>query len=117
MTLPADLLQAISAQGGGKIALVLGAGCSVEAPTNIPVAKELAMEVYRRLLADGVLQVGECLDPNDLSVVTDSVFAAWWICFVGPKTDANYSYPRTTRASAICYPESFGPAMRRNGQS
>jgi hypothetical protein len=75
MTLPADLLQAISAQGGGKIALVLGAGCSAEAPTNIPVAKKLAMEVYRRLLADGVLQVGECLDPNDLSVVADSVFA------------------------------------------
>ena len=32
MALPPELLQAVSSPGGGKIALVLGAGCSVRLP-------------------------------------------------------------------------------------
>lgn len=74
MALPAELLQAVSSPGGGKIALVLGAGCSVEPPTGVPAAHECSAEVYRRLLADGVLQDGDCADPTDLSVVADAVF-------------------------------------------
>lgn len=73
--LPADLLQAISARGGGKLALVVGAGCSVEAPTSVPVAQQCSVEVHRRLLADGILQNGDCEDSNDLSLVADAVFA------------------------------------------
>jgi len=75
MALPSDLLQAVSARGGGKIALVLGAGCSVEAPTSVPVATECSINIHRRLLADGVLENGDCSDPSDLSVVADAVFA------------------------------------------
>ena len=75
MVLPAELLQAVSSPGGGKIALILGAGCSVEAPTCVPASQECSVEVHRRLLADGVLQTGDCTDPTDLSLVADAVFA------------------------------------------
>jgi hypothetical protein len=75
MALPAELLQAVSSPGGGKIALIVGAGCSVEAPTSVPVAEQCSIEVHRRLLADGVLQKGDCTDPADLSVVAEAVFA------------------------------------------
>lgn len=74
MTLPTELLQAISFPGGGKIALVLGAGCSVEAPTCLPTAREWSEEVHRRLIVDGVLQSGDCPNAGDLSLVTDAVF-------------------------------------------
>lgn len=75
MPLPEELLRAVSAQGGGKIAIVVGAGCSVEAPTSVPVARECSVEVHRRLVANGVLQNGDCTDPTDLSLVADAVFA------------------------------------------
>jgi len=74
MTLPPELLQAISSPGGGKIGLVLGAGCSVEAPTNIPVSSVCSNEIHRRLVADGVLDNGDCSNPCDLSVLADAVF-------------------------------------------
>lgn len=75
MVLPAELLQAVSSPHGGKIALVVGAGCSVESPTGVPVANVCSLEVHRRLVADGVLQNGACTDPTDLSLVADAVFA------------------------------------------
>ncbi len=75
MALPSDLLQAVSSSGGGKLSLVVGAGCSVESPTNIPVASLCSLEVHRRLVADGVLANGECSHPEDLSAVADAVFA------------------------------------------
>ena len=75
MALPAALLEAISSPGGGKIALVVGAGCSVEAPTSVPVSSVCSQEVHRRLVADGVLQNGDCSDPTDLSLVADAVFS------------------------------------------
>ena len=74
MSLPEELRWAVSSPGGGKIALVLGAGCSVEAPTGVPVESECSLEVHRRLVADGVLQDGDCTDPTDLSLVADAVF-------------------------------------------
>lgn len=73
MALPNDLLLAVSASGGGKVALIVGAGCSVEPPTGIPTARECSTEVYRRLVDDGVLQDGDCPDPGDLSALTDVV--------------------------------------------
>ncbi len=75
MPLPPELLQAVSSPGGGKIALVLGAGCSVEPPTNIPVSRVCSTEIHRQLIADGVLQNGDCKDPEDLSAVADAVFS------------------------------------------
>lgn len=74
MPLPPELLQAVSSRGGGRIALVLGAGCSVEAPTSIPVSNVCSNEIHRRLIADGVLQNGDCSDPGDLSILADAVF-------------------------------------------
>lgn len=75
MALPAELLQAVSSPGGGKIALVVGAGCSVEAPTSVPVSSVCSREIHRRLVADGVLQDGDCADPGDLSLLSDAVFS------------------------------------------
>ena len=75
MPLPTQLLNAVSSLGGGKIAIVVGAGCSVDAPTCVPVARDCSVEVHRRLVANGVLQNGDCTDPTDLSLVADAVFA------------------------------------------
>lgn len=75
MPLPDELLHAISSPGGGRVALILGAGCSVEAPTNIPVARTISLEIHRLLVNDGVLRNGDCAIPEDLSLVTDEVFA------------------------------------------
>jgi len=75
MGLPAELLHCISSTGGGRIALVLGAGCSVEAPTALPVASECSADLHWQLLQDGLLENGDCEDPTDLSLVADAVFA------------------------------------------
>lgn len=76
VTLPPDLLGAISHHGGGRVVLVLGAGCSFEAPTSLPLSRECSLEAHRRLVHDGVLADGDCPDPDDLSCVADAVFGA-----------------------------------------
>lgn len=73
MNLPADLLQAVSAPGGGKITLVVGAGCSFEAPTSIPLAGTCSQQCHDRLVANGVLAAGDCPTPGDLSALADAV--------------------------------------------
>ena len=75
MSLPPDLLHAVSAPGGGKISIVLGAGCSVEAPTSVPLTRQCSEEIHRQLVDDGVLQDGDCSDPTDLSCLADAVYA------------------------------------------
>lgn len=75
MPLPNQLLQGVAAAGGGRISLVLGAGCSMEPPTSLPSAAVCAQELHRLLVADGVLADGECQDPSDLSLLADAVFA------------------------------------------
>jgi len=75
MPLANELLQAISRPGGGAVGLILGAGCSVEPPTNIPVARRVSEEIHHSLVNDGVLQDGNCKNPADLSLLTDEVFA------------------------------------------
>jgi hypothetical protein len=74
MALPTALLEAISAPTGGKVVLILGAGCSVDPPTSLPLSKECSLEAHRRLINDNVLQEGECQNPNDLSELADVVF-------------------------------------------
>ncbi len=73
--LPEELLGALAAEGGGRVALVIGAGSSREAPTSLPLAGECSEEAHRRLIEDGVLEHGECPDPGDLSALADTVHA------------------------------------------
>ena len=54
--------------------LVLGAGCSKEEPTSLPLSGDLSEECYRQLLADGILEGSDVSDPRDLSAVADAVF-------------------------------------------
>src|SRR4051812_44722204 len=72
---PPFVLAAVAQPGGGKLALVLGAGCSFEPPTNLPLSGPLSEEAHRRLVLDGTLQEGECDTPADLSCVADAVYA------------------------------------------
>lgn len=73
MTIPSELLKAIAAPEGGRVVLVIGAGCSFEPPTRIPLAKPCSIEAHRRLVADGELANGECTCGDDLSALTDFV--------------------------------------------
>lgn len=74
MALPPELLQAISAEEGGKVALIIGAGCSLEPPTGLPLSRGLSEDAHARLVADAILVGGDCADPSDLSCVADVVF-------------------------------------------
>ena len=72
-TLPSNLLQAISSPSGGRVVLVLGAGCSKEEPTSLPLAGELSAQCYRKLVDDNILAEGEVNDQSDLSAVAEAV--------------------------------------------
>jgi hypothetical protein len=74
MTLPAALLKAIAAEGGGQVVLVIGAGTSHEQPMEVPMSRQCSCDAHVELLADGVLQPDECPDPEDLSVLADTVY-------------------------------------------
>lgn len=74
--LPAPLLEAISSRAGGRVVLVLGAGCSYEDPPGLPLAGQLAERCFNELVADGVLSADACSDSQDLSAVADAVVAA-----------------------------------------
>ena len=73
MPLPVKLLGAIAHEDGGRVVLVIGAGCSFEAPTNLPLARTCAEEAHRRLVADGVIGDDDCPRAEDLSCVADTV--------------------------------------------
>lgn len=73
--LPSELLHAV-AQRSCRVALVLGAGCSLEAPTGLRLAREYSLDAYRQLIQDGVLHESECSDPADLSVLASCVTAS-----------------------------------------
>jgi hypothetical protein len=73
LNLPPDLLHAIAQEGSSKVALIIGAGCSVEPPTNLPLSLKLSEEAHRQLLNDGILIEGECINPSDLSCLADTV--------------------------------------------
>jgi len=75
MSLPAALLGAISNPGGGQVALVVGAGCSFEAPTSLPLAGQCSMDAHRKLVDNGILNHGDCAEPWDLSALADLVKA------------------------------------------
>ncbi len=72
--MPSELLEAISADAGGRVVLVIGAGTSVETPMELPLAHECAEKAHRKLLHDQVLQEGDCAEPGDLSCLADAVY-------------------------------------------
>jgi hypothetical protein len=74
MPLPEPLLRAAVRRPAGGIALVGGAGCSHEEPTNIPLSKECSETAFGLLVRDGLLSREECANPADLSAVADAVF-------------------------------------------
>jgi len=73
--LPPELLNAVASGSSGSLVLVIGAGCSVECPTQLPLSRKWSEETHRRLLADGVLSEGDCESPHDLSCLAESVHA------------------------------------------
>ncbi len=73
MALPAPLLTAVSTPGGGKLALIVGCGCSYEAPTSIPLAGTCSQESHDRLVANNVIGDKDCSVPWDLSALADAV--------------------------------------------
>lgn len=62
--LPPDLLGAVAAKEGGRVVLVLGAGCSKESPTDLPLAGDLARECHRQLVENGCLHDEDVEDPR-----------------------------------------------------
>ena len=70
--LPADLLQAVVSRQG-RVALVVGAGCSIEDPTRLKLSSEYSLDVHAQLVADGVIQEGDVRDVEDLSVLAEFV--------------------------------------------
>lgn len=72
-TVPSDLLRAVAARQG-QVAFVVGAGCSLESPTDLRLASVYSEDAFETLKRDGVLSDGDC-DPSDLSEVASAVFA------------------------------------------
>lgn len=73
-TFPAEIFQRITDAAGGRVVLVVGAGVSMEKPTSLETGAHYSREAHRKLVADGVLQEGECADPDDLSVLADVLY-------------------------------------------
>lgn len=57
------------------MALIVGAGCSLENPTRLPLSSECAEDAYHKLIANNVLAEGDCIEPKDLSLLADAVYA------------------------------------------
>ncbi|MBJ7594040.1 MAG: hypothetical protein JF886_04125 [Candidatus Dormibacteraeota bacterium] len=77
MSIPPPLLHAISRRDGGAVTLVLGAGCSFESPTDVPLSGDLSEAVAHLLVSDGILAADACANPRDLTCVADAVFARY----------------------------------------
>ncbi len=73
--IPPELLNA-AAQARGQIVLVVGAGCSCMAPTNVPMAKKCAETRIECSSRMAFVHDGECLNPMNLSELADVVFAS-----------------------------------------
>ena len=68
--------------------MVLGAGCSNEAPTSLPLSGDLSEECHRKLVEDGILGEGEVGNRRDLSAVAEAVF-----CKTGSQSDLVKRFP------------------------
>lgn len=74
--LPAALLQAV-AQRNGRVTLVVGAGCSLEAPTGLMLGGVYSHEVFQQLVMDGLLDETDCSNPWDLSELAEVVYGRY----------------------------------------
>lgn len=72
---PPPLLHAIAADAGGQVALVIGAGCSFEPPTSLPLGGQASAEAHAQLLKNGVIADGECPNPTDLAELASTIYA------------------------------------------
>jgi hypothetical protein len=72
--IPPNLLSAVSAVGGSRLAVVIGAGCSIEPPTSMPLSRDLSSDAHRKLILENTIIAGECADPTDLSALATLVF-------------------------------------------
>lgn len=72
--LPAEILQRITDAAGSRVVLAVGAGVSMEDPTGLKSGAHYSREAHRKLIADGVLDEGDCVDPEDLSVLADVLY-------------------------------------------
>lgn len=67
--IPSKILTAVSRAAGGGLTVILGAGCSLERPTDLKLATYYAHEGYRRLVADNRVPEDDDLDDGDLAAV------------------------------------------------
>ena len=58
----------------GRVALVVGAGCSLEPPTSLRLSRDYSIEVHDALVTDGIISDGEVERPEDLSLLAEFVF-------------------------------------------
>lgn len=63
---PPGLLAAV-ADRTGRVVLVVGAGCSLEFPTELKLASVYSADAHQALVRDGLLLEGDCDAPEDLS--------------------------------------------------
>lgn len=72
--IPPEILEKVSAPGGGLVVLVTGAGCSMESPTNLLSGAAYSQSAYESLVDDGVLAPDSSSKPWDLSELADLVY-------------------------------------------
>jgi hypothetical protein len=70
--LPPSLIAAIASLDG-RVALVIGAGTSVEDPTGIAASRATSAAAHRVLIERGILVEGDCDTPDDLAKLADVV--------------------------------------------
>jgi hypothetical protein len=75
MEIPSRVLKAAGDLGGGKLVIVMGAGCSTEDPSGLPDSRSCSLEMWKQLQDNGVLESGDCVNPEDLSCLADAVYA------------------------------------------
>jgi hypothetical protein len=73
--IPSDL-KAAAARADDQIVIVIGAGCSVESPTDLPLAGTLSERIHKTLVDNGVLAADACPEPWDLSAVAQATLVA-----------------------------------------
>jgi hypothetical protein len=72
---PGPLVAAVTSAAEDQLSLVLGAGCSMDAPTDLESAGSYARRCHDDLVLQGVIKDG-CCDKSDLGALADAVFDA-----------------------------------------
>src|SRR4029077_20396093 len=73
MNLPPSLSAAVLGPPDGRLALVIGAGCSIDEPTCLKLAGDYAEDAYRILIEAEVPGAAEC-NRRDLSALAELAF-------------------------------------------